>query len=102
MRESFVADAHFLMRYRFATLALVGAPRGARRGRKIADTTGLRLSARHPPFTLPENDSRREISACPFLSSCPDLIRASTIWTGRKKDVDGRDKPGHGEGPGEH
>jgi len=49
MRESFVADAHFLMRYRFATLALVGAPRGARRGRKIADTTGLRLSARHPP-----------------------------------------------------
>jgi hypothetical protein len=50
MRESFVADAHFLMRY----------------------------------------------------TSCPDLIRASTIWTGRKKDVDGRDKPGHGEGPGEH
>jgi hypothetical protein len=30
MRESFVAGAHFLVRYRFATLALVGAPRGAR------------------------------------------------------------------------
>jgi hypothetical protein len=31
-----------------------------------------------------------------FLSSCPRLSRASTSsFSLRKKDVDGRDKPGH-------
>jgi len=32
-------------------------------------------------------------------SSCPALCRASTSWLhSSKKDVDGRDKPGHDEG----
>jgi hypothetical protein len=28
-------------------------------------------------------------------SSCPGLSRASTFFTSRRQDVDGRDKPGH-------
>ncbi len=34
-----------------------------------------------------------------LLSSCPALCRASTSWMSvHRKDVDGRDKPGHDDG----
>ena len=37
------------------------------------------------------------LAAVSTSSSCPASCRASTSWSPRKKDVDGRDKPGHDE-----
>src|SRR5581483_4492904 len=69
----------------------VKSPRSAVRGtttRSIASQEGASPS-------LGSSAGKKLMARSTFIPSCPHLLRASTPYFSEKKNVDGRDKPGH-------